>query len=36
MTRALDILVAALRRDMALTGVTRIDELTPDFVRKTR
>jgi L-lactate dehydrogenase (cytochrome) len=35
-TRALDILTSALRRDMALTGVTRLDELTPDFVRKPR
>ena len=35
-TRALDILVSALRRDMALTGVTRLDALTPDFVRKPR
>jgi L-lactate dehydrogenase (cytochrome) len=35
-TRALDILTGALRRDMALTGVTRLDELSPDFVRKPR
>jgi len=35
-TRALDILTSALRRDMALTGVTRLDELSPDFVRKPR
>ncbi|MBO6764843.1 alpha-hydroxy acid oxidase [Maricaulis sp.] len=35
-TRALDILTSALRRDMALTGVTRLDALTPDFVRKPR
>jgi L-lactate dehydrogenase (cytochrome) len=35
-TRALDILTSALRRDMALTGVTRLDALTPDFVRTPR
>lgn len=35
-TRALDILTSALRRDMALTGVTRLDDLSPDFVRKPR
>lgn len=34
--RALDILLNALERDMALTGVAKLSELTPDFVRKPR
>jgi len=33
-TRALELLRTSLRRDMALTGVCRLDELTPDFVRR--
>ena len=32
-TRALEILTSALQRDMALTGVSRLDDLSPDFVR---
>ena len=32
--RALELLRTSLRRDMALTGVSRLDELTPDFVRR--
>ncbi len=34
--RALDILVSALERDMALVGATRLSDLTPDFVRMPR
>jgi len=34
--RALDILVSALERDMALVGATRLADLTPDFVRMPR
>ena len=32
-TRALDILLSALERDMALVGASRLSDLTPDFVR---
>ena len=32
-TRALDILLTALERDMALVGASRLSDLTPDFVR---
>ena len=35
-SRALDILMTALERDMALTGVTKLSELTPDFIRLPR
>ncbi len=35
-TRALDILLTALERDMALVGASRLSELTPDFVRLPR
>ncbi|RKR00327.1 alpha-hydroxy acid oxidase [Maricaulis maris] len=34
--RALDILLTALERDMALVGAARLSELTPDFVRQPR
>ncbi|OLF73896.1 2-hydroxy-acid oxidase [Maricaulis sp. W15] len=34
--RALDILLTALERDMALVGAARLSELTPDFVRLPR
>lgn len=31
-TRALDLLMTSLKRDMALTGVAKLSDLTPDFV----
>ncbi|WP_297732769.1 alpha-hydroxy acid oxidase [uncultured Maricaulis sp.] len=34
--RALDILLTALERDMALVGASRLSDLTPDFVRLPR
>jgi L-lactate dehydrogenase (cytochrome) len=34
--RALDILLTALERDMALVGASKLSELTPDFVRLPR
>ena len=34
--RALDILLIALERDMALVGASKLSELTPDFVRLPR
>ena len=33
-TRALDLLMTSLKRDMALTGVAKLSDLTPDFVRR--
>lgn len=35
-TRALDLLISGLERDMALTGAARLNDLSPDFVRRPR
>lgn len=35
-TRALDLLISGLERDMALTGAARLSDLSPDFVRRPR